>query len=114
MTLDNALIGPVSHYIGGMIGAAAAIHSEAQAKGFIPELVEEIERARTACIARSEEMLANPAQYAKIDGYQLPPADRTFLEELLQSARESDWHDPAQVQSIASYVGQYVPGWNLI
>ena len=62
MTLDDALVRPVNHYIlGNGIAIASTSHSEAVVRGNLAELKPPIETGRDRCISACEDILANPA-----------------------------------------------------
>lgn len=107
MTLDQALVAPVSHYIGGMIGAALLTAQEIQVKGRLPELTAAVEQAKTACRFRCQDLLANPGYYAKNPAYTLTSADRGFLEGLAGRIEGSDWANDTQLEDVASFVSGY-------
>ena len=105
MTIDNVLIPPVSHYLGGMVGVAKATHSEIQYKGQVSEeMTAAIERARLAFLQQCEGLLNNPNKYVKQSGYQLSPQDLEFLQKVLDTARQIDWNNPQKVKDLGDFV----------
>ncbi len=114
MALDQALVLPVSHYIGGMIGAATATLTEVQVKGKLPELTVILEQAKESCLSRCQDLLGNPAKYAKKPDYVLDERDRAFLRTLLEMVEHSDWQNPAEVRVLSNFVDGYLPKGNLL
>ena len=105
MTIDSALIPPVSHYLGGMVGAAKAKHSEIRYKGYVSEeMTSLIERARFAFLEQCEGLLTDPSKYVKQLGYQLSPQDRDFLQKVLDTVRQIDWNNPQKVKDLGDFV----------
>lgn len=105
MAIDNILIPPVTHYFGGMIGAAKLMHSEIKHKGIVSEdMPTRINGARETFLQHCEGLIQDPARYVKQPGYQLSPQDREVLQKALETARQIDWNDPQQIQELGDFV----------
>ena len=105
MAIDHILIPPVSHYLGGMVGAAKVTHSEIQYKGQVSgDMAARIEKARLAFLQHCEGLLNNPSEYVKQAGYQLLPQDQDLLQKVLEKAKQIDWNNPQKVKDFGDFV----------
>ena len=105
MTIDSVLVPPVSHYLGGMIGAVLAAHSEIRFKGKVSEdTIARIDGARLNFLQHCEGLLNNPSEYVKQPDYQLLPQDRDFLQKVLGESRQIDWYNSQQVRGLMELV----------
>ncbi|MBS3133260.1 hypothetical protein J4470_03990 [Candidatus Woesearchaeota archaeon] len=108
MTIDGPLLGAVRHYLMGMVGAAALMHSELEAN---PEhdLSGQIEGAKTAFLRNGRAILDDPAHYAHQKDYSITEDDRAFLEGLLKEGKGADWNSKKQVMGIDAKIDEYAP-----
>ncbi len=109
MAIDDALIRPVNHYLGGRVGVTMSCHEEISVKANLEDVRPDIEGARGAFMTDLTDMLSNPAKYVKINGYQLRPEDKDFLQSLMEKAEQADWLKPADVQELSDYIAAYCP-----
>ena len=79
----------------------------AEVKGKTPDLIEEMENAGHRCINYCEDILINPAKYAKQPGYQLRPEDRDFLQILSEKARSINWQSKQEVLDLRRFIFEY-------
>ena len=114
MTLDQALVPAVSHYIGGRIGSAMVILQEVQVKGELPELIAAIDTSRASCLSSCNDLIVRPGIYAKQQTYQLSPQDRDFLQMTRQKIEQSHWRNLKEVQELSDFVDAYCQQGNML
>lgn len=112
MTLDATLNRAVSHYLGGILGLVHATHSEIEFKGSVSEeLRAEIHRAAVRFGQTAEDLLANPAKYAKVPDYRLSGPDREFLQRVVDVSGTLNWEDKKEVDDLFTLIKGYCPNF---
>lgn len=107
MAIDSALSGPVSHYMGNVLGIAGILHSAIEVNGASEDLTILIKTVKCACLNRCGDILKRPEDYAKQDNYKLRQEDREFLLQLSDRAKQCDWSNPQQMHDLADFVDSY-------
>ena len=114
MTIDDAILPAVVHYLGGMIGLARAIHSEQRATG--RSLREDLQSAKTQCLTHCQRMLEDPVPQEYCDGrtdYRLTLEDRIFLTSFQTGIEKVDWTVHEQIEGLMSELNRYAPHYDI-
>ena len=101
MTIDQAMLGAVRHYLAGNLAKVTLIHDEIEFKGksindqyaeskTFAEVTAEVKQL---FLEHSEKMLKAPVplDYSHKENYFLNPEDESFLRELHARSKDADW-----------------------